>query len=104
MVYFLLGKKFGNTNKGQKPQGKFQNSKGKFQKPVAGKFAKPIESKPAAAEKVDWNKFKQEKKDLKLKRKAAKSGFEQIQEAKQIYEKLKWYNNLNRIFCVVFFN
>lgn len=93
---FSGAKKFGN-GKFQKPQGKFQNGQGKFQN---GKFqkgapGKPIKTEgqanPVAPEKVDWTKFKQEKKDLRMKRKVAKSGFDQIHEAKQIYEKLKWY-------------
>lgn len=107
----FLGNKFGKPQgKFQKPQGKFQKPQqgkfqGKFQKPGAGgpgKFGKPSDgnSKPAnaaaaataaAAEKVDWNKFKQEKKELRQKRKAARTGFDKIQEAKQLYEKLKWY-------------
>lgn len=84
-------KKFGGANKGQKPPGKFQNGKGKFQKPVPGKVIKEEgQPKPVATEKVDWNKFKQDKKDLRLKRKMTKTGFDKISEAKQIYEKLKW--------------
>lgn len=93
----LLGKFVG----GKKPTGKFANGKvGKFQKPAnaASKFIKtegaPVNQSappPPATEKVDWKKFKQEKKDLKIKRKATKVGFDQISEAKQIYERLKWY-------------
>lgn len=91
--------KTGGANKDRKPTGKFANGKvGKFQKPAnaAGKFIKtegaPAKESapPPATEKVDWKKFKQEKKDLKLKRKATKVGFDQISEAKQIYERLKW--------------
>lgn len=93
LFVFPKGKPF--ANKGDKPHGKFQNGKGKFQKPApfakVGKFEKSDDqSKPAPTEKKDWNKFKQEKKDLRLKRKMAKTGFEKISEAKQIYEKLKW--------------
>ncbi|KAI8033828.1 protein penguin [Drosophila gunungcola] len=44
---------------------------------------------PAEGEKQDWNKFKQEKKDLKLKRKSSKDTYEITKEAKQIYEKLR---------------
>ncbi|XP_023295770.2 protein penguin [Lucilia cuprina] len=40
-------------------------------------------------EKTDWRKFKQDKKDLKLKRKQTKNTYEISIEAKQIYEKLK---------------
>lgn len=96
--YICIGKKCDGPNKTGNPFKKFQNGKGKFQKPAAGKFQKfdkPIKSedqaKPAPPEKVDWNKFKQEKKELKQKRKAAKTGFEKVNEAKQIYEKLKWF-------------
>lgn len=93
---FDSGNKFGNNNKfgntnNKFQKGKFQNGQGKFQKPAPGKFVKPDgEAKPAPTEKVDWNKFKQEKKELRLKRKSTKTGFEKINEAKQIYEKLKW--------------
>ncbi|XP_004536437.1 protein penguin [Ceratitis capitata] len=44
---------------------------------------------PADGEKTDWRKFKQDKKELKLKRKQAKDSYEVSVEAKQIYEKLK---------------
>lgn len=94
MQSYSAGNKFGKPNQFQKP-------KGKFQKPTPGKFGKSTDgpAKPAAAltpapEKVDWNKFKQEKKELRLKRKASKLGFDKIQEAKRIYEKLKWYVQL----------
>ncbi|XP_037938189.1 protein penguin [Teleopsis dalmanni] len=40
-------------------------------------------------EKTDWNKFKKDKKELKLKRKQAKDSYQISIEAKQIYEKLK---------------
>lgn len=45
--------------------------------------------KTEVKEKTDWKKVKQEKKELKLKRKSTKSGFEKVQEAKQLYEQLK---------------
>lgn len=92
---FPAGKKFGGPDKGQKPGGKFQNGKGKFQKPAPGKFTKPDgqTQQPAAPEKVDWTKFKQDKKDLRLKRKMTRTGFDKVNEAKQIYEKLKWYTS-----------
>jgi len=45
---------------------------------------------PAEGEKQDWNKFKKEKKDLKLKRKSAKDTYEISKEANQIHEKLRW--------------
>lgn len=78
-------KKTGNPfTRNGKPAGKFTKS---GDKGAAGANGAVPEVKP---EKVDWTKFKQDKKDLKLKRKAAKAGFDKIQEAKQIYEKLKW--------------
>lgn len=88
-----IGNKGGKPNKFQgKPQGKFQGKpQGKFQKDESGKSNKADASKPATTEKVDWSKFKQEKKELRMKRKQTRTGFDKIHEAKQIYEKLKWY-------------
>nr|XP_016937255.1 protein penguin [Drosophila suzukii] len=51
---------------------------------------------PAEGEKQDWNKFKQEKKDLKLKRKSSKDTYEITKEAKQIYEKLRCRKTENK--------
>uniref|UniRef100_A0A1I8M975 PUM-HD domain-containing protein n=1 Tax=Musca domestica TaxID=7370 RepID=A0A1I8M975_MUSDO len=86
-----FGGKPGNKFAG-KPGNKFAgNPNNKF----AGKpkFGKPEEdglgAPPGKTEKTDWNKFKQEKKDLKLKRKQGKDTYEISIEAKQIYEKLK---------------
>lgn len=42
------------------------------------------------SEKTDWNKLKDDKKKLKLKRKQNHSLFELSVQAKKIYEKLKW--------------
>ncbi|XP_075158929.1 pumilio and CPL domain-containing protein penguin [Haematobia irritans] len=77
------GKFSGNSNKtnSSRPGNKF-----------AGKPKFPIKQDDAGGnkgEKTDWNKFKQEKKDLKLKRKQGKDTYEISIEAKQIYEKLK---------------
>lgn len=47
-------------------------------------------------EKTDWKKYKQEKKDLKLKRKQSKDSYEVSIEAKQIYEKLKCRRNTGK--------
>lgn len=69
--------------------GKFSGS-GKFDKDALGKKMCEKGSTPADGEKTDWRKFKQEKKELKLKRKQAKDSYEVSVEAKQIYEKLKW--------------
>ncbi|XP_031628885.1 protein penguin [Contarinia nasturtii] len=89
------GNKFGKpNNKFQKPNGKFQ---GKFQKPAPNKFDKSDgQTQPAGTEKKDWNKFKQEKKELRLKRKAARIGFDKVHEAKQLYEKLKCKSTENK--------
>lgn len=88
-IVFSTGNKFGKSNKFQKPQGKFQ---GKFQKVAANKDGKPDgQSESVAPEKVDWTKYKQDKKELRLRRKATRTGFDKIHEAKQLYEKLKWY-------------
>ncbi|XP_036319280.1 protein penguin isoform X1 [Rhagoletis pomonella] len=51
---------------------------------------------PGESEKTDWRKFKQEKKELKLKRKQAKDSYEVSVEAKQIYEKLKCRRTENK--------
>ena len=83
-----------NKSKG-KADGKFAGkAETKFAHRPGNKFAgKPKfnEKKPAEGqnEKTDWRKFKQDKKDLKLKRKQSKNTYELSIEAKQIYEKLK---------------
>ncbi|XP_061398364.1 protein penguin-like [Musca vetustissima] len=82
------GNKFaGNPNNkfAKNPNNKFAG-KPKFGKPEGDGGAGGGDAKP---EKTDWNKFKQEKKDLKLKRKQGKDTYEISIEAKQIYEKLK---------------
>ncbi|XP_034659526.1 protein penguin [Drosophila subobscura] len=59
------------------------------------KFAgKPVCS--GEPEKQDWNKFKQEKKELKLKRKSTRDTYEITKEAKQIYEKLRCRKTENK--------
>ncbi|KAH8386828.1 hypothetical protein KR093_002803, partial [Drosophila rubida] len=47
-------------------------------------------------EKTDWNKFKQEKKDLKLKRKQTRDTYEVTVEVKKIYEQLKCHGTKNK--------
>lgn len=61
-------------------------------KKLAGKndFSKNKNESTTPTEKKDWNKFKKEKKELRKTRKVTKSNVDQIHEAKQIYEKLKW--------------
>lgn len=81
------------TNGDQQNGKKFVN---KFSKKPAeagqNKFAKKDEeNKGQTSEKTDWHKLKQDKKDLKLKRKSKDNElFELTAKAKQIYEKLKW--------------
>ncbi|KAM8721631.1 hypothetical protein ACLKA7_007503 [Drosophila subpalustris] len=47
-------------------------------------------------EKQDWNKFKQEKKELKLKRKRTRDTYDVIVEVKKIYEELKCHRAQNK--------
>lgn len=95
-IHVTSGKSSGGQNRAKNGKsGKFQKSAsaapaGKFVKPDQDGDQKKSAAPPSATEKVDWKKFKQEKKDLKLKRKSSKAGFDQISEAKQIYERLKW--------------
>ncbi|XP_011182012.2 protein penguin [Zeugodacus cucurbitae] len=80
--------KFAGKPGANKFAGKF-NGPGKFDKNATGKKQGAKGGAPADGEKTDWRKFKQEKKELKLKRKQAKDSYEVSVEAKQIYEKLK---------------
>uniref|UniRef100_A0A034VQG9 Protein penguin n=1 Tax=Bactrocera dorsalis TaxID=27457 RepID=A0A034VQG9_BACDO len=80
--------KFSGKPGANKFVGKF-NGSGKFDKNDKGKKLGEKGSGPADGEKTDWRKFKQEKKELKLKRKQAKDSYQVSVEAKQIYEKLK---------------
>lgn len=73
--------KFQKTDKKPKPITDFKAKK--FQKGNA-KDPKKLAEKPE-----DWNKFKKEKKDLKLKRKQSKGNFEIVSRAKSIGEKLR---------------
>lgn len=62
---------------------------------AAGAEESGVAAAPAGAnpfEKQDWNKFKQDKKELKLKRKQGdnKDLFELTVEGKKIYEELRW--------------
>ncbi|KAH8400467.1 hypothetical protein KR222_000957, partial [Zaprionus bogoriensis] len=62
-------------------------------KPQPGGGAPPT---PAAGEKQDWNKFKKEKKELKLKRKSTRDTYEITQEVKKIYEQVKCRRTQNK--------
>lgn len=85
----------GNSNNKFKGDGGKRGFEGKNNK-FAGKKPQfngkgPNSGPPAAAgEKQDWNKFKKEKKDLKLKRKSTRDTYEITQEVKKIYEQVKW--------------
>lgn len=104
--------KFGKPTKvgvkpGDKIQGNASKFKGKGDKKFGGKPGNKFDHRPGnkfagkpkiegesadklgEPEKTDWRKFKQDKKDLKLKRKQSKNTYELSIEAKQIYEKLK---------------
>ncbi|XP_013099769.1 protein penguin [Stomoxys calcitrans] len=88
--------KFQGKNFSGKPSN-FAEKPNKFASRPGNKFAGkpkfPMKQEEGAnnnkGEKTDWNKFKQEKKDLKMKRKQGKDTYEISIEAKQIYEKLK---------------
>lgn len=76
-----------------KPVNKFKTAgkrgfEGKNNKFAAG--GKPQAGQNEVSEKQDWNKFKQEKKELKLKRKSNRDTYEVTQEVKKIYEQVKW--------------
>lgn len=84
-----------NNNKFSKGKGQLGLGPSKFSK--FGGDQKPIKQEKdskqeTTTEKVDWNKFKKEKKELKLQRrgKGNKDLFELISQAKKIYESLKW--------------
>ncbi|XP_055911256.1 protein penguin [Eupeodes corollae] len=76
--------------------------KGKPTKPLAGKLPnakgerKKKDEPEAKPEKTDWRKFKQDKKELKLKRKQTKGSYDVAAEAKRIYEKLKCRKSGNK--------
>lgn len=85
-------KKFGDKKFGDK---KFGNKK-KFgdkkidDKKMYEKNAKTPRDPKEPLEKPDWKKMKEDKKNLRLKRKSGKDLFELTVQAMQIYEKLKW--------------
>lgn len=83
----------GSTNKfkGDGKRGGFKGKNNKFggKKPQFNGKANSSAA-PNAGEKQDWNKFKKEKKDLKLKRKSTRDTYEITQEVKKIYEQVKW--------------
>lgn len=83
------------NNQFSKGKGQLNLGPSKFSK--NGGDRKPIKQEKDAqqqtsTEKVDWNKYKKEKKELKVQRKVKsnKNLFEVINEAKKIYESLKW--------------
>lgn len=87
-----------NNNQFSKGKGQFGLGPSKFSKSPGDR--KPVkqekdDKQQTSTEKVDWNKFKKEKKDLKMQRKGKgnKDMFELISQAKKIYESLKWYGD-----------
>ena len=83
------GKPHNKFDKNAKGGQNFKNKNANFQNKFKGKPG----AGPAGGgepEKTDWRKFKQDKKDLKLKRKQSKDSYQLTIEAKQLYEKLKW--------------
>ncbi|XP_030380731.1 protein penguin [Scaptodrosophila lebanonensis] len=76
-------KRFDGTKQKQGGNNKFHG------KPYQGKKEQQQQQAGGEGEKKDWAKFKQEKKDLKLKRKSSRDTYEITKEAKQIYEKLR---------------
>lgn len=77
----------GNTNNKFKGDPR-KNNKFAGKKPQVNGNGAPGSGAPG--EKQDWNKFKKEKKDLKLKRKSTRDTYEITQEVKKIYEQVKW--------------
>lgn len=67
-------------------------AKKNFQNKFAGKPTADLNATANPFEKQDWNKFKKDKKDLKLKRKQGdnKDLFELTVDAKKVYEELRW--------------
>lgn len=87
-----------SASPGQKSPSKPKSIKVDKTKDTNSKPSKPhnlFKGKPSKAladakpEKTDWNKFKKEKKELKMKRKQTKDSYEVTVEAKKIYEQLK---------------
>lgn len=77
----FAGKKFNKTG----------GSNAKFDKTSNPKNSSEKDGTPQQTnEKPNWNEFKKNKKDLKLKRKGTNDLFELIVQAKKIYEQLKW--------------
>ncbi|KAH8294499.1 hypothetical protein KR044_005278, partial [Drosophila immigrans] len=66
--------------------------KNAFSGPPGKSTATPVET----GEKTDWNKFKQDKKELKLKRKRTRDTYEVTVEVKKIYEQLKCQRTKNK--------
>lgn len=85
------GPKFMKSGKKPDPT-KPKSAKPKSLTPGNGKFAKKGNPGINAPEKIeDWNKFKKEKKELRIKRikSRTKDNFDRIQEAKKMGEKLR---------------
>lgn len=78
------------NNKKFEKGNKFAVNKRPTNKDEQQKFPPGNQKNEKAPEKVDWGKFKKEKKELRMKRKGAKDMFEVTAQAKKIYEQLKW--------------
>lgn len=84
-------KKFGDKKFGDKKFGAKKFGDKKFDdKKMYEKNAKTPRDPKEPLEKPDWKKMKEDKKNLRLKRKSGKDLFELTVQAMQIYEKLKW--------------
>lgn len=89
-------KKFGDKKFGDKKFGDKKFAPKKFgdkkfdDKKMYEKNAKTPRDPKEPLEKPDWKKMKEDKKNLRLKRKSGKDLFELTVQAMQIYEKLKW--------------
>ncbi|XP_068159994.1 protein penguin [Drosophila tropicalis] len=79
------GRQGGSLNPGFRPANKFKGKPGQAGPPT-----------PQPGEKQDWAKFKQEKKDLKLKRKSSRDTYEVSKQIMQIYEKLRCRRTVNK--------
>ncbi|XP_064538641.1 protein penguin [Drosophila montana] len=88
-----------NASAKGKPVNKFKTAGKRGFEGKNNKFAnggKPQAGQNEVSEKQDWTKFKQEKKELKLKRKSKCDTYEVTQEVKKIYEQVKCRRTQNK--------
>ncbi|XP_022209174.2 protein penguin [Drosophila obscura] len=97
---FKSAPKFAKKSDNDKSAPKFvRKSDNENTKPKPGGGHNKFAGKPVCSgepEKQDWNKFKKDKKELKLKRKSTRDTYEITKEAKQIYEKLRCRKTENK--------